>query len=171
MSITLHNPFRDGSLSEQPAAPCVLVIFGGTGDLARRKLLPALARHFEQGTLKGRCAVVGVSPDTSVTDDSYRDLSLKALSDAGLDKTSIELLNDNLYFQSIGKGSKEDYACVGVAVRLDLDSAGSVTDSLIVLGSVGPTAFRAAGAVRETSARSRAPRWRRSEIAGRTAWC
>ncbi len=97
--------------------PSVFVIFGGTGDLARRKLLPALARHFEQGTLKGRCAVVGVSPDTSVTDDSYRDLSLKALSDAGLDKSAVELLNDSLYFQSIGKGTKDDYQ--SLAKRLD----------------------------------------------------
>ncbi|MCA9597935.1 MAG: glucose-6-phosphate dehydrogenase [Myxococcales bacterium] len=98
--------------SVETLEPSVFVIFGGTGDLSRRKLLPALARHFEHGTLAGKCAVVGVSPDTSVNDESYRDLALKALSDAGLDKSAIDQLNENLYFQTIGKGTKDDYAAL-----------------------------------------------------------
>lgn len=41
--------------------------------------------------------------------------------------------------------SVEDYACVGVCIRLDIDG-GICSDARIVLGSVGPTVFRAADA-------------------------
>jgi len=43
-------------------------------------------------------------------------------------------------------GSREDYACVGVCVRLDFDDRNRCTDSRIVLGSVGPTVFRSRAA-------------------------
>lgn len=43
------------------APPCAVVVFGATGDLTRRKLLPALFRVFEQGLMTDRFAVVGVA--------------------------------------------------------------------------------------------------------------
>jgi len=50
----------------QPAPPCVLVIFGATGDLTKRKLFPALYNLAVQGLLPKEFAVVGVSRvDTS----------------------------------------------------------------------------------------------------------
>ncbi len=36
------NPFREGLRIKQSTEPCVMVIFGATGDLTHRKLLPAL---------------------------------------------------------------------------------------------------------------------------------
>ena len=42
MSISSDNPLREGLLSRQEAKPCSLVIFGATGDLTHRKLIPAL---------------------------------------------------------------------------------------------------------------------------------
>src|SRR6478672_6272663 len=40
--LTVDNPLREGLHSELVADPCVVVIFGATGDLTHRKLLPAL---------------------------------------------------------------------------------------------------------------------------------
>ena len=37
-----------------PVEPADLVIFGGTGDLARRKILPALFRRFCAGQIRNR---------------------------------------------------------------------------------------------------------------------
>jgi glucose-6-phosphate 1-dehydrogenase len=45
---------------EDKPEPCVLVIFGVTGDLAKRKLLPALYHLMADGTLPESFAVVGV---------------------------------------------------------------------------------------------------------------
>ncbi len=36
------NPLREGLLIERMPAPCIMVIFGASGDLTRRKLIPAL---------------------------------------------------------------------------------------------------------------------------------
>src|SRR5678816_3299405 len=59
---------------EQPelphAEPCVVVIFGATGDLTKRKLVPALCRLTDQGCLeKVRIVGVGRSP---MTDDEFQ---------------------------------------------------------------------------------------------------
>jgi glucose-6-phosphate 1-dehydrogenase len=54
------------------------VIFGGAGDLARRKLLPAIYQLATEGLLAPDFALVGVSRET-LTDDAYRDLVRDAL--------------------------------------------------------------------------------------------
>jgi glucose-6-phosphate 1-dehydrogenase len=54
------NPLTAG-LERQPVAPTSLVIFGATGDLARRKLLPAIYNLAHEGALPGRFHLVGVS--------------------------------------------------------------------------------------------------------------
>jgi glucose-6-phosphate 1-dehydrogenase len=54
-----------------PPQPATLVIFGGAGDLAQRKLLPALYNLHVDGLLPASTAVVGVGRKT-LTDDQYR---------------------------------------------------------------------------------------------------
>src|ERR1700687_4879268 len=55
-----ENPLTEG-LERLPVAPTTLVIFGATGDLARRKLLPALYNLAHDGALPERFHLVGVS--------------------------------------------------------------------------------------------------------------
>ncbi|MGH9808566.1 MAG: glucose-6-phosphate dehydrogenase, partial [Terriglobia bacterium] len=57
---TLTNPLRAGLRMQRTPEPCTLVIFGGAGDLAHRKLLPALYNLHLDGLLPPRFAVVGV---------------------------------------------------------------------------------------------------------------
>jgi hypothetical protein len=38
----MSNPFRQDLLARPQAKPCTIVIFGATGDLTHRKLIPAL---------------------------------------------------------------------------------------------------------------------------------
>jgi len=54
----------------QSAEPCVLVIFGASGDLAQRKLIPALYNLHRNGFLPERFAVVGVS-GSALTDEQF----------------------------------------------------------------------------------------------------
>ena len=49
--------------------PCVMVIFGATGDLTRRKLVPALYNLAKYGLLSREFAVVGVAHNQMSTDD------------------------------------------------------------------------------------------------------
>src|SRR5436305_783593 len=55
-----ENPLVEG-LERLPVRPTALVIFGATGDLAHRKLLPALYNLAHEGFLPERFEVVGVS--------------------------------------------------------------------------------------------------------------
>ena len=62
------NPLAAG-LERQPVTPTALVIFGATGDLARRKLLPALYNLAHEGALPERFHLVGVSRKDKAHED------------------------------------------------------------------------------------------------------
>jgi glucose-6-phosphate 1-dehydrogenase len=57
---TEENPLTEG-LERLPVHPTTLVIFGATGDLAKRKLLPALYNLAHEGSLPERFNLIGVS--------------------------------------------------------------------------------------------------------------
>ncbi|MGH7257856.1 MAG: glucose-6-phosphate dehydrogenase [Nitrospiraceae bacterium] len=54
-----------------PVQPCTLVIFGGSGDLARRRLIPALYNLLLDGLLPSQFAVIGLGR-RSLTDPDFR---------------------------------------------------------------------------------------------------
>ena len=54
-----------------PVEPCTLVIFGGSGDLARRRLIPALYNLLLDGLLPSNFAVLGLGRKT-MTDEEFR---------------------------------------------------------------------------------------------------
>ena len=54
------NPLVEG-LERLPVRPTTLVMFGGTGDLAHRKLLPALYNLAHDGALPERFRLIGVA--------------------------------------------------------------------------------------------------------------
>ncbi|MGH3648510.1 MAG: glucose-6-phosphate dehydrogenase [Micromonosporaceae bacterium] len=58
--------------SPPPVAPCDFVVFGGTGDLAMRKLLPTLYLRDRDGQLTGDTRIVSVSR-AGLDDAGYRD--------------------------------------------------------------------------------------------------
>ena len=60
-----------------PQYPQVVVLFGATGDLAHRKLLPGLFYLSSAGFIPG-CRIVGVSLD-EINADGFRDAARKAL--------------------------------------------------------------------------------------------
>ncbi len=73
-----ENPLIEG-LERLPVHPTSLVIFGATGDLAHRKLLPALYNLAHEGGLPERFELIGVARREK-TNDEFREMA----------KTSIE---------------------------------------------------------------------------------
>ena len=68
-----------------PVDPFELVIFGATGDLARRKILPALWRRFRAGQMPEAAHVIGAAR-TDLDADGWRRLAAEAIGPAeGLD--------------------------------------------------------------------------------------
>jgi glucose-6-phosphate 1-dehydrogenase len=71
------NPLVEG-LERLPVHPTTLVIFGATGDLARRKLLPAVYNLAHEGALPERFNLIGISR-SEVSHDDYRQMAREAI--------------------------------------------------------------------------------------------
>jgi glucose-6-phosphate 1-dehydrogenase len=69
--VTSANPLQDSLRFERRVPPCAIVIFGASGDLSKRKLLPALYRLFYERRIPPSFAVVG-SSRTPLSDDEFR---------------------------------------------------------------------------------------------------
>jgi glucose-6-phosphate 1-dehydrogenase len=72
-----ENPLVEG-LERLPVHPTSLVIFGATGDLANRKLLPAIYNLAHDGALPERFDLVGTSR-SEMTDAEFREMAMKAV--------------------------------------------------------------------------------------------
>ena len=71
-SSALPNPLREGLVEERIPEPATMVIFGASGDLARRKLLPALYSLTRDRLLPARFAVLGFGRHAQ-DDDAFRE--------------------------------------------------------------------------------------------------
>ena len=68
----IMNPFREHLSSRSAAEPCSVVIFGATGDLTHRKLVPALYNLQIDGELPPNVQIVGFARREK-SDEEYRD--------------------------------------------------------------------------------------------------
>jgi glucose-6-phosphate 1-dehydrogenase len=67
----LVNPLREGIAERRAPQPCTLVLFGASGDLTERKLVPALYSLARDGLLPEKLAIVGFAR-RPMTDDQFR---------------------------------------------------------------------------------------------------
>jgi len=65
------NPLREGLSTRAVPQPCAIVIFGATGDLTHRKLIPALYNLAADGELPPAVTVVGFARRPK-SDDEFR---------------------------------------------------------------------------------------------------
>jgi glucose-6-phosphate 1-dehydrogenase len=68
------NLLRDEYRMSRVPGPCAIVIFGGSGDLAGRKLVPALYNLYLRRLLPAGFAVIGIGRSDQGGDDGYRKL-------------------------------------------------------------------------------------------------
>jgi glucose-6-phosphate 1-dehydrogenase len=69
--VEMANPLTHGTPKSLLPQPCVLVIFGAAGDLAWRKLLPAVYNLNVDGVLPSNFAVVGFGMGSQGDPDEY----------------------------------------------------------------------------------------------------
>lgn len=109
----------DIPVSENPVEPFVMVVFGGGGDLGRRKLLPALFHLYQEGELPGGFAVVGAGRSFH-TDEEYRNLIRRALREFGeppaADREIEEFLR-HLFYWAEGPGPAAKFEGLGARIE------------------------------------------------------
>jgi glucose-6-phosphate 1-dehydrogenase len=76
-TVEQDNPLTEG-LERTPVHPTNLVIFGATGDLAQRKLLPAVYNLAHEGALPERFNMIGIAR-TDQPDEEYREFARGAI--------------------------------------------------------------------------------------------
>jgi len=95
--------------------PHLFVIFGGTGDLAQKKLLPALFALCRRSPVRPH--VLGVARSDRHDDASFRRFAAGALEAAGAGAEAARgWCDDHFFFHSIGRGRPSDYQ--GLAGRI-----------------------------------------------------
>ena len=74
------NPLREGMRIERTPAPCVMVIFGASGDLTKRKLLPALYNLSRESLIPGGFSVIGYAR-RPIGDENFRQQMLEGINE------------------------------------------------------------------------------------------
>lgn len=95
------------------APPHLFLVFGATGDLSYRKLLPALYHIDEPKAGKPKPheghAILGVAR-AGLSDEQFRNAAVDALTQSGVHKADAERwAGRTLYFQSLGESGKKEY--------------------------------------------------------------
>ena len=125
---------------EQPALPqaepCVVVIFGATGDLTRRKLMPALCRLREQGCLEG-VHVLGVGRNP-MSEEEFQGLVRDALDNSKkiphLDEQQWREITKRLHYMAGELDDQNTYRAVHARLE-ELISAGASKNRLFYLAT------------------------------------
>ncbi|HCU37232.1 MAG TPA: glucose-6-phosphate dehydrogenase [Armatimonadetes bacterium] len=137
-------------MPEQELRPHLFIVIGGTGDLMRRKLLPALYHLSVGGPLAGLTHVLGVARTDEHDDASYRRWAEGALQEAGLEVSSgdrteaqcrIDWCSESLHFQSIGEQRPEDYRALAQRITA-LDAEYNLGGNRIFYLSIPPSAVQ-----------------------------
>jgi len=92
---------RVGSVYGSAAEPCTVVLFGASGDLAKRKVIPAMFDLAQHNSLGERYAIVGFSR-TAMNDESFRGIvgdAAKTISEVGpIDPAKWSEFASNLHY-------------------------------------------------------------------------
>ena len=106
--------------------PVTVVLFGASGDLAKRKVIPAMYDLALHKSLGPRYAIVGFAR-TPMSDESFRSMAgeaAKSISEVGpIDPKKWSEFASNLYYQSGEYGNADDFKSIP-----ERDQVGNVLD-------------------------------------------
>ncbi|HEY7691466.1 MAG TPA: glucose-6-phosphate dehydrogenase [Gaiellaceae bacterium] len=118
----MRNPLAEGLHLPRTPDPCALVIFGASGDLTRRKLLPAIYSLAVRDLLPERFAIVGVAR-TEETDAEFRSRMKGAVRELGRDRLDEKVwkrLADGMHYLATDfAADRGEDALVALLAKLD----------------------------------------------------
>lgn len=115
------------------------IIFGGTGDLAYRKLYPALYKLYQNNYLNENFAVIGTAR-RPWTDDYYRDVVMDSIADIQTSKESAEEFARHFYYLSHDIYDRENYQDL-LTLATKLDEQYNIEGNRLFYLSVSPKLF------------------------------
>jgi len=114
--------------------PTAIVIFGGTGDLAKTKLFPALLDLYVAGQLPERFSIVGLSRK-DLTDMEYQTFVRDSIQEKGHshDESVVQEFCAHIRYVAGSFDEIDSYGCVKEALQLYDNSIGQCTNKLFYL--------------------------------------
>jgi len=121
-------------MSDLVNTPTLITIFGGTGDLSRKKLLPSLLDLDAGGFLPDRCAIVGFSR-REYSDEDFRQFvrDVFAETDHKHDAQTVEAFCQRLYFQHGSFDRVDDFHALDTYLHEFEDAWGQCINKLLYL--------------------------------------
>ncbi len=118
--------------------PYLLVIIGGTGDLARRKLLPAICRLRDKHLSEFQ--LIGAGTGKKHNDETYRDFVARSVEEEGIDHSAAGETFEWAYYHSVGGGTLEEYKTLADRI-LELEKQSNLPGNRIFYLAVPPSVF------------------------------
>jgi glucose-6-phosphate 1-dehydrogenase len=139
---SLANPLRIGTRLERIPDPCQMVIFGATGDLAHRKILPALYNLRRAGLLPPESGIVAFAR-RPYTDDEFRREMRASVEEHSRNPVEPALWDDfasGIHYQ---RGDFSDAASyTALAERLEqVDAAAGTRSNILFYLATPPSAY------------------------------
>ncbi|CAN5854805.1 glucose-6-phosphate dehydrogenase [soil metagenome] len=122
-------------MRQTQANPHLLVIMGATGDLARRKLLPAYAQLALRGLMPEGSLVLGAARNAELDDAGFRKLAREALGEE-----AEAWCAHSLFYQSIGGETPDDYRALAERIAA-LEQEHGLTGNRVLYLALPPAAF------------------------------
>jgi glucose-6-phosphate 1-dehydrogenase len=108
----MTNPLAEGLHDYRVADPALMVIFGATGDLSGRKLLPAVYNLAKQRLLPAGFAVIGAAID-DLNDGSFRKRAAELISKFSrtqpADERVLQSFLESVFYVKVDFGKLEDF--------------------------------------------------------------
>jgi glucose-6-phosphate 1-dehydrogenase len=121
--------------------PHIFVIFGGTGDLAHRKILPALFQLYAHGLTGEHSLVLGVGRDTDIDDAKFRAFATTAITpEMGSAADAAAWAQKAIFYQSNGPGEPADFHALRERIEA-LERDHGLTGNRVFYLSLPPQAF------------------------------
>jgi len=115
----------------------IFVIFGGTGDLTKRKIIPALFQNYIQGLLPGNFDIVGLGR-TEFDNETYRE-SFSDWINTNDQDTKTKFLS-HIHFKQLNVGSVDDFKVLKTYLD-ELDNQNESRGNYLFYLAVGPNLF------------------------------
>jgi|KBSMisStaDraftv2_1062788.scaffolds.fasta_scaffold00113_27 glucose-6-phosphate 1-dehydrogenase len=124
--------------------PCLFVVFGATGDLMRRKLLPALYQITRQQKLGDRVKILGVSR-SNMDDRGFRSMARTALATSKLDTDESlgRWCEQHVHYYPLRTWETEQFQALGEIIR-DLERRHELPGNRVFYLALPPEVFPSA---------------------------
>jgi len=160
------NPLAEGLHDYRVADPAVMVIFGATGDLSGRKLLPALYNLAKQRSLPAGFAVVGTGRD-DLTDQAFRKHAADKIHEFSrtqpIDDRVLAALLDSLTYVKVEFSKLEDFKPLAAKLQ-ELDNTRLIPGNRIFYCATPPTTYELIAVQLQAAGLNTSPGFRRIVI-------